>query len=72
MNQKMLAHDDFQAKSKEARKSIIEGCCCLNRKAFLPFFYFVLSLHFLPIQYGCNSVGCLLSAFLLLYTNVSN
>ena len=50
-----------------------------NRRVLLPeskrtfsLLYFVLSLHFLAIQYGCNSVGYLFYAFLLLYSNVSN
>ena len=38
---------------------------------FLSFILF-LPLHFLAFQYGCNSVGYLFPAFLLLCTNASN
>ena len=50
-------------KSKEAWKSRIEGCIPPGSKTYLPLFYYVLSLYFLAIQYGCNSVGYLFSAF---------
>ena len=63
---------DSRPKSKGARRVESKDAASWIEKAYFPFFILFLSLHFITIQYGCNSVGYLFSAFLLLYANVSN
>ena len=60
------AFTPFQARSKEARKSRIEGCCSLDRKGLFSLLYFVFVFTFSCYSKWNNSVGYLSFCILLL------
>ena len=47
-----------------SQRTRIEGLYCPNRSIHFSFLYFVLSLHFIAIQYGCNNVVFIFCIFI--------